>query len=220
MHFGFPDLISACLCSISLFFPGHTSLPLSVHILSTGFHCLYMSFLSLSLMRRSLTSHASYLPPPHVFLHLGTETSCALRKAYLKSWQFCSAPLFLRTAFQRASSSSSLHSLKFAFLKFRILTLLFTRPIFLKITNSTKLQRHYSPECHVIVPHVIVACVFKVGNCLSFFSLQGLRTGLSAHGSECLLSLFLSDSKMFLRWAVLSHSLIALSQSLSLVSYS
>lgn len=170
VHLGFADLISACLWSIPLFFPGHTSIPLSVHVPSTGFHCLCISFLSLSLISRSLISHVSYLSSLLVFLHIGRETSFALRKASLKSCQFCFALLSLRTAFHGTSSSNFLHSLKFAFLKFRILTLLFTRPIFLKITKSARLQRPYSPECHFIVPYVIVACLLKVGNCPALVS--------------------------------------------------
>ncbi|KAK4823326.1 hypothetical protein QYF61_000928 [Mycteria americana] len=60
------------------------------------FHCLCISFLPFSLTSR----HAGLLPSFPTFLHLGTESSCALWKASLKICQLCSAPLSLRTVSQ------------------------------------------------------------------------------------------------------------------------
>jgi len=88
--------------------------------------------LSLSLTSKSLLTHASFLPFLLDFINWGMESSCELRKASLKCCQFCSIPLSLRTASQGISSKNNLN---FSLLKLRILTLLFSRPIFLKITN-------------------------------------------------------------------------------------
>jgi len=44
----------------------------------------------------------------------------------------------LRTASEEISSNNSLNSPKFTILKFRVLTLLFSRPTFLKTTNPTR----------------------------------------------------------------------------------
>jgi len=65
LHLGFPDPISLCLNIIPIFFPGNPFL-LSLSILFfltvflSFFHCLYFSFLSLSLTKRFLLSH--FLP--------------------------------------------------------------------------------------------------------------------------------------------------------------
>ncbi|KAK4828551.1 hypothetical protein QYF61_027520, partial [Mycteria americana] len=64
-------------------------------------------------------SHASFFPSLPDFLHLGTESSCALWKASLKICQLCSAPLSLRTNSQGVLLTNSLKSWNFAFLKFR-----------------------------------------------------------------------------------------------------
>lgn len=49
------------------------------------FHCLCISFLSLSFTSRSFFSHAGFLPPWFDFVCLGMESSCMLRKAFLKA---------------------------------------------------------------------------------------------------------------------------------------
>ncbi|KAK4815525.1 hypothetical protein QYF61_003217 [Mycteria americana] len=59
---------------------------------------------------------------------MGIESSCALWKASLKICQLCSAPLSLRAVSQGVLLTNSLNSWNFAFLKFRVLTLLFTCP--------------------------------------------------------------------------------------------
>ena len=95
-------------------------------------------FLAFSLISRSLLSYASSLLPLLNFSYWRMETSCALRKVPLKNCQLCFTPLFLRTVPQEISSSNSLNNWNFTLLEFRMLTLLFARPVFLEITNSTR----------------------------------------------------------------------------------
>lgn len=59
------------------------------------FHCLCVFFLLSSLSSRSHFSHAVFSPSFPDFLHLGLNSSCALRKTSLKKWQgsASSAPL-------------------------------------------------------------------------------------------------------------------------------
>ncbi|KAK4810863.1 hypothetical protein QYF61_008835 [Mycteria americana] len=91
-----------------------------------------------SLLLFSLTSiHAGLFPSLPDFLHLGIKSSCALWKASLKICQLCSTPLSLRTVSQGVPLTNSLKSWKFAFLKFRVLTILFACPISLRTANST-----------------------------------------------------------------------------------
>jgi len=92
-----------------------------------------MPFFLLRLTSWSLPSHDGFPPSLPVFLVWGMEITCALRKASSKSSQLCSTPLSLRTASQEISSSNSLNSLKFT-----VLTQLFARLTFLKITNSLR----------------------------------------------------------------------------------
>ncbi|KAK4828977.1 hypothetical protein QYF61_001633 [Mycteria americana] len=96
------------------------------------FHCLCSSLLLFSLTSMSRLSHASLFPSLPDFLHLGTESSCALWKASLKICQLCSAPLSLRTISQGVLLTNSLNSWKFAFLKFRVLTIVLACPISLR----------------------------------------------------------------------------------------
>lgn len=70
------------------------------------------------------------------FLMLGNGEHLFSWMMTLKSCQFCCFPLSLRTVSQGISSDYYLNRWSFALLKFRVLTLLFTRPIFLDITNS------------------------------------------------------------------------------------
>ncbi|KAK4828014.1 hypothetical protein QYF61_022791, partial [Mycteria americana] len=81
--------------------------------------------------------HAGFFPSLPDFLHLGPESSCALWKASLKICQLCSAPLSLRAVSQGILLTNSLKSWKFAFLKFRVLTILLACPISLRTVNST-----------------------------------------------------------------------------------
>lgn len=76
--------------SISLIFPGYLLL----------LHCLCTSFLPFSLTSRSQLSQAGLLPSFPDFLHLGTKSSCALRKASLKICQLCSSAWSLRAVSQ------------------------------------------------------------------------------------------------------------------------
>ncbi|KAK4811189.1 hypothetical protein QYF61_019820 [Mycteria americana] len=64
-----------------------------------SFYFLCISFLHFSLTRRSLLSHAGLLPSLPDFLHMGIESSCALRKMSL-SCQLCSSSLSLRAISQ------------------------------------------------------------------------------------------------------------------------
>lgn len=84
------------------------------------FHCLYFSFLFLSLTSRSLLNHADLLRPLLDFLCWKMENSCAVRNASFKSCQICSIPLSLRTTFQEISPINYFSRLKFSFLKFRL----------------------------------------------------------------------------------------------------
>ena len=102
------------------------------------FHCQCISFSHLSLTNRFSFSHASFLSPLLHFKYMGMKISCVLRKVSLKSYHLCSFSLSLRTAAQGISLINSLIKQNSTFLKFRVLTLLFARPIFLKITNSTR----------------------------------------------------------------------------------
>ncbi|KAK4815575.1 LOW QUALITY PROTEIN: hypothetical protein QYF61_004092 [Mycteria americana] len=101
------------------------------------FHCLCSSLLLFSLTSMSRFSHASLFPSLPDFLHLGTESSCALWKASLKICQLCSAPLSPRTISQGVLLTNSLKSWKFAFLKFKVLTIFLTCPISLRTVNAT-----------------------------------------------------------------------------------
>lgn len=99
---------------------------------------LYFFLFSLSLTSRSLLSHVGFQPPLVDFVYRGMESFCTLRKATLKCCQLCSVPLFLRTVFQGFLSNNSLNSPKFGLLKFRILTLLFTRSTSFEMTKSSR----------------------------------------------------------------------------------
>ena len=108
------------------------------HVTLPCFQSLYIPFFAFSLPSRSFLSHASFVPPLPAFLFRGTESSCALRKASLKSSQLSSTSLSLRTASHGILANNSLNSLKFTLPKYRVLTTLFARPTFLKITNLTR----------------------------------------------------------------------------------
>ena len=63
---------------------------------SPYFHCLCSTLVLFSLTSRFGLSHAGLFPFLPEFLHLGTESSCALWQGSLKICQLCSAPLSLR----------------------------------------------------------------------------------------------------------------------------
>jgi len=117
----------------------------------------------------SLTSHAGFLPPRPAFLFY----SYTLRKASLKSSHLYSTPLSLRTPSQEISYKSYLNYLKFILLKFKILTLLFTRLIFLEITNSTR-ACSLQPRLHPILISLMISSAFvnaRSGNSSPLFGL-------------------------------------------------
>ena len=128
------------LCLTTFHISNHISLPQigQAWIVHSCFHFLYISLFSLSLSCRSLHRHNGHLPPLLKFFSWGMENHCALRRVSLKSCQFCSVPMPSWTVSQGIPLSSSLSSRKFALLKHRVLALLFARPGFFKITNSTK----------------------------------------------------------------------------------
>lgn len=99
---GFPETIPTHPNHIPVLFPGHISLlPLAVHFLIPP-QC----------EEQILDQSCLFL----AYLHTGTENSCALRKMTLKSCQFWSAPLSLRTVSQWISFANSLNNWKFALL--------------------------------------------------------------------------------------------------------
>ncbi|KAK4806915.1 hypothetical protein QYF61_012636 [Mycteria americana] len=86
-------------CALAFLIPSLYSQAVSLYSFQDTcpcFHCLCISFLHFSLTRRSLLSHAGLLPSLPDFLHMGIESSCALRIMPLKSCLLCSAPLSLR----------------------------------------------------------------------------------------------------------------------------
>ena len=64
------------------------------------------------------------------------ESSCTLRKAFLKIYQVCPAPLSLRTDSQGILFTNSLKSWKLAFRKLSLLILFFACPVSLRSVNS------------------------------------------------------------------------------------
>lgn len=82
-----------------------------------------MPIFSHSLPSKSLLSHAVLLLPLPTFLFWGIKSSCALRKSSFNSSWLWSASLSLRTVSQEILYNNFLTSLKFAILKFRVLTL-------------------------------------------------------------------------------------------------
>lgn len=59
------------------------------------FLCLRIFFFFSTLCRMSLLSHAGLELSLSKLIHMGIKSSCAVRKMFLKSWQLCSASLFL-----------------------------------------------------------------------------------------------------------------------------
>lgn len=105
--FHFPCLISS-LCTLAFLMPPlllQTAFLYSSQAACPCSHSLHMSFFSLSLTSGSLFSYASFQLPLLVFLYHGTESSCVLIKASLKSCQFSFSPFYARTASQGISPS-------------------------------------------------------------------------------------------------------------------
>jgi len=112
------------------------------------FCCLCISFLSLSLTSKPLLNHAGFLPPLTGFWNMEMESSFDLRRMSLKSCQLYFTLLSIKAAFRGIPSNNSLSSWKFTLLRFRVVTLLFARPVAFKITDSTRawsLQPRVSP---------------------------------------------------------------------------
>ena len=134
LHFGFPDpIVYPCVdtsgqCPYILPSP---PIPASTTYTFPSFSSVWPAFLCPA-------KPVSCLLCLIFFLCWVMESSCTLRKVYLKSCQLCLTPTSLRTASQGISSNNSLKSWNFVLLKFRVLTPLFARPTFLEILNSTR----------------------------------------------------------------------------------
>ncbi|KAK4824409.1 hypothetical protein QYF61_014720 [Mycteria americana] len=120
------------------------------------FHCLCISFSPFSLTSGSRLSHAGFLPSFPDFLCQGIESFCTLWKASLKICQLCSAPLSLRAVSQGVLLTNSLNSWNFAVLKFKVLTLLFTRSISLRTAN-----RKEKASYELVYPADIVLMIWR-----------------------------------------------------------
>lgn len=81
---------------------------------------------------------ATLLPSLPCFLNIRMNSSCALRKMSLNSFQLSSAPLSLRAVSQGVPSTNYLSNWKFALWRFMVLTVHFTLPISLKTVNSRR----------------------------------------------------------------------------------
>ncbi|KAK4818676.1 hypothetical protein QYF61_017421 [Mycteria americana] len=145
LQFREKDVVPQVVTNLIFPYSGRGFTPLVPNMLSIDsgrvtcpcFHCLCSYLLLFSLTSMSPLIHAGLFPSLPDFLHLGTESSCALWKASLKICQLCSAPLSLRAVSQGVLLTNSLKSWKFAFLKFRVLTILLTCAISLRTVNST-----------------------------------------------------------------------------------
>lgn len=115
------------------------------------------AFLSLCLIRRSPFSQAG-LPPLLDFIHWEMESSCALRRVFLKRYRLRT------TASQESLSSNSLNRKRFPLLKFRVPSFFFDSPVFLETTNSTifsTAQYASNPkELTCIAKHQVKQCLY------------------------------------------------------------
>lgn len=66
-----------------------------------------------------------------------------------KSWKLYSVPVSLRTVSQGIPFSNSLSSWKLTLLKFRVLTLLIARPIFLNFINTIRIWTRLLRVCYI-----------------------------------------------------------------------
>jgi len=118
------------------------------------FHCLCIFFLLSSLTSRSWFSHAILLPSFPDFLYLGTESSCAPRKTYLKICWLCSTPLFSRIDSQGVFLANCLKSCNLAFLKLNFLIMPFACSISLKSMNSTTVGSLQPLQPSILMPPI------------------------------------------------------------------
>lgn len=94
------------------------------------------SFLPFSLTRRPWLNHTSLLSSFLNFVHMNIKSSCIPWKTSLSVCQLCSAPLSQKVVSQRVLLTDSLNNWNYTFVKFRMLTLLFTWCISLRTKNS------------------------------------------------------------------------------------
>lgn len=102
------------------------------------FLCLCIFFLVFTLARKSSLSHDVLGPSLSKLIHVGIESSCALRKMSLKSWQLFSF-IVPESCFPRDLIHCCLNR-KIAFLNYSILALLFMWSMSLKTLNSTRIS--------------------------------------------------------------------------------
>lgn len=105
-----------------------------------SFHCLYFSFIAPIFTSRSLLSHASSFLPA---LLADGEFLCS-QNSILKEMPAFFLPMSPRRLSQAISFNTFLNSRKFPLLKFKVLTLFLSRPMFLKVTNPTRARSRQS----------------------------------------------------------------------------
>ncbi|KAK4826427.1 hypothetical protein QYF61_008960 [Mycteria americana] len=140
------------------------------------FHCLCRSLLLFSLTSTSRLSHAGLFLSLPDFLHLETESSCALWKASLKICQLCSAPLSLRTVSQGILLTKSLKSWNFVFLKFRVLAILLACPISLRTAKQPQFPQP-------LLIRLVLQTLHQL-HCPSLDTLQHLNVSLVVRGPK------------------------------------
>jgi len=104
--------------------------------------------------------------------------------------QLCSAPLSLRTISQGVLLTNSLKSWKFAFLKFSVLTILLTFPIFLRTVNSTNarsLQLRLPPSLTSLMSSLALVTIrSSIASPLAGLSITWLKKFSSTHSRNLL----------------------------------
>ena len=125
---GFSDLISTHVDNIPIFFPGYTTLlPLPVPFpLFPQFKLQVLAHTC-----QSPTSSAQFLLP-------GDGKLLHSQKGVFKELPALFCAHTVKDSFPGDPTQQFLESQKFALLKFKVLTILFARPAFLPITNSTR----------------------------------------------------------------------------------
>lgn len=112
------------------------SLYLSRPHVSASSGCAFLSYSSVWGADSCSSNHSGFPYALLDFLNIRMEGSCALWKVSLKSCQLLSATLSLRTVFQGILPTNSLSGWNSTLPKFRVLALLFARPVFLENPNS------------------------------------------------------------------------------------
>lgn len=116
--------------------PYPCTLYLSRPHVSASSGCAFLSYSSVWGADPCSSDHSGFPYALLDFLNIRMEGSCALWKVSLKSCQLLSATLSLRTVFQGILPTNSLSGWNSTLPKFRVLALLFARPVFLENPNS------------------------------------------------------------------------------------